>query len=140
MFLRMPCPLRPCQRPKRFALPVCPRYLLSIINLTGQTKKTRQKTRKTKTSIQGNAVWDTRLVTAFFNECPQTSKLGISPENGLYRHVLSFGKPSHIAYLVVRLVIVRLYDYKSSRCTIIKGQSENPVVFLLPFPILRAQF
>ena len=29
-----------------------------------------------------------------------------------------WGTPSHIAYLVVRLVIVRLYDYKSSRSTI----------------------
>lgn len=53
--------------------------------------------------------------------------LWISPENGLYRHVLSFGKPSHIAYLVVRLVIVRLYDYKSSRSTIINRAKKSVI-------------
>ena len=51
----------------------------------------------------------------------------ISPENGLYRHVLSLGKPSYIAYLVVRLVIVRLYDYKSSRCTIINRAKKSVI-------------
>ena len=53
---------------------------------------------------------------------------GISPENGLYRHVLSLGKPSHIAYLVVRLVIVRLYDYKRSQLYA-SGHKEYCIVF-----------
>ena len=55
---------------------------------------------------------------------------GISPENGLYRHVLSLGKPSHIADLVVRLVIVRLYDYKSCKeVSYMPGHKEYCIVF-----------